>query len=96
MKGKAKELFEEWYRDTTYHYQDECILLYDFNRLYKSMKWGVYQDFADSLGYDINVGQAHDEFIPILNMGSFGLWLKTRNEAREAAINKLEELINGI
>jgi hypothetical protein len=99
MKGKVKELFEEWYVD------NNAIRIYEtpFYLSGLSMQWGLYQDFADSLGYqlivDLNIGVGYNCEIFATNdeteapFQNFEIHT-TRNEARQAAILKLEELIN--
>jgi len=103
LTGKAKELFEEWCdrqspriitwsaRGSSY----ESVGLYDQP---ESMQWGVYQDWADSLGYFITNSWIGDNvFCPDITKDNLILWeddFKTRQEARNAAIEKLNYLIN--
>jgi len=92
LTGKAKKLFEEWFvKNIDYD-------IHSFYRLPESMQFGVYQDWADSLGYELYV----DKNTPIsFGWGLFYLIkeidsgdLKTRQEARNAALKKLNDLIN--
>jgi len=103
MKGKAKEQFEKWFNT---HHVYEHFGLATFKELPESFQWGVIQDWADSLGYLIEV-----LVVPIENtlyrfefdftiynqneqieIGELGC--ETRQEARNAAIKKLNEIIN--
>tara|TARA_R110000782_G_C14515250_1_gene380411 strand:+ start:18 stop:335 length:318 start_codon:yes stop_codon:yes gene_type:complete len=101
LTGKAKEEFEKWYDEK----HGTCNNLLCYNSLYdlpKSMQWGVYQDWADILGYDM-VTQASIE----QDKYWFSLWhqdeqyehfneeyFTTREQVRNAAVEKLNELIN--
>ena len=112
LTDKAKELFEKWYlkliRENRRDYDkfSDEVILRKFYRLLPSQQWGVYQDFADSLGYLIEI-----LVVPIENtlyrfefdftiynqneqieIGELGC--ETRQEARNAAIGKLNEIIN--
>jgi len=104
--GLAKEKFEEWYI-SMYHENRiikkiEVLSLSKFYKLPIEFQWGIIEDFADSLGYEISVGRYFD-----LDLGTHdNRWdfdvdghdsnelLKTRQEARTEAIKKLNELIN--
>lgn len=90
LTGKCKEEFEKWYVPNRYVYT-----LVQFYNLPKSMQWGVYQDYFDSVG--INVGVNND-------IRHFDWWVdssknysgkdKTRQEARYKAIEKANEIRN--
>ena len=108
MKGKAKELFEKWYVKHNYEVRDLHDTHFDtyiigFYGLDDSFQWGVYQDFADSLGYEVST------FVSLSDLSKYGwditihekdmvafrtTYFKTRQEARNAAIEKLNEIIN--
>jgi len=103
--NKAKELFEDWYINNHEEYGSENMpslngVSYECRGFYRysdSMKWGVIQDFADSLGYYIGI-QIYDEKTCIYSIYNTiknhrGVF-KKRQEARGAAIKKLNELIN--
>lgn len=102
LEGKAKDKFEEWFfKNIQYSvpssvFGSEDATPNDFYVLYPSMQWGVIQDFADSLGHKFTI-----------HIGMFNSWdvyhndycfsfreCKSRQEARTAAIEKLNELIN--
>jgi hypothetical protein len=110
--SKFKQLFKEWYiiywnKHHSNQYinisgeaADEVDIIYWFSQLTLSEQWGVYQDFADSLGIHLNVNYECDEdgcyyYIDLVHTeydilnGQY----KTRNEARQAAKDKFEELV---
>ena len=95
MKGKVKELFEEWYVNQFHDYK----FYNPFNILPSSMQWGVMQDFYDSLGINIFITVEHD-FGYIITKDRYDeiyevkKWYNTRQEARQAALDKAEEIIN--
>jgi len=100
LTGKCKELFEEWYIsqidvDFDEFNQVKIEILGQFYLLSLSAKWGVYQDFFDSLEVDLEVRKHQNgvEFIWIVDIRGVGV-TKTRQEARKAAIEKANELIN--
>ena len=111
LTGKAKEEFEQWYGK---EYISPTKTSYDwFESLHPSMQWGVYQDWADSMGYSIGLSFSrqdsvlngyenfHSPFIRMYNdtgvmardLFTYQLF-RTRQEARDAAIEKLNEIIN--
>lgn len=95
--GRAKDKFEEWFRNN----QPLCehLNLTIFYTLPKSTQWGVIQDWADSLGFELIVEASieqdkywytiYKEDENILDDNFF----YTRQEARNAAIKKLNELL---
>ena len=100
---KAKEKFEVWLIKEG-HYGRDVEDFYDFP---PSMQWGVIQDFADSLGYNIVVCYNPDEkcFMWLFTKGDVddkdfqtnfdeGTKTNTRQQARAEAIKKLNKLIN--
>jgi hypothetical protein len=104
LTGKAKEKFEEWFRMNipeqydgifTLNYEDSCYETVEFYDLPESMQFGVYQDWADSLGYYFDIEKRFDEdgYVCFGNH-NFERDTNTRQEARNAAIEKLNELIN--
>ena len=58
-------------------------------------RWGVYQDFADSLGIEIYAEKSlcREGFVSLTDSYPCG-YFNTRTEARKAAIDKLNELLN--
>ena len=106
LTGKAKGQFEKWIlRDPLsdwFKYDDEICYaglgLIEFHDLPNSMQWGVYQDWADSLGYELYVEKISpvefDWCVDSLLRNIYDGRCKTRQEARTAAIEKLNELIN--
>ncbi len=105
LTGKAKAKFEEWYIPKK-HFPH----IVNFYGMEDSFQWGVYQDWADSVGYIFNVycnasGYLYEFHRNASGGGTHlhdsgyeadtdsGAW-ETRQEARNAAIEKLNELIN--
>jgi hypothetical protein len=58
-----------------------------------SMQWGVLVDFFDSVGIHLAIGYYHQGYIHSLTKDKPYYWA-TRQEAREAAIEKAVELLN--
>jgi hypothetical protein len=55
--SKAKEAFKAYYVDK---YQEGVFRQYDwFKDLPEAFRWGVYQDWADSLGYELYISKEH-------------------------------------
>lgn len=105
LTGKAKEKFEEWLRNLKYENE-----IYDnldansnikWNDFPKSMRYGVYVDFFDSVGirlYVRNIGHNYWYGINYPNKENKpdryeGRYIK-RPEARTKAIEKANELLN--
>ena len=104
LTDKALLRFKDWYREFinwnyyTPHFEG-------FYTLPEQMKWGMVQEWADSIDYDLSVIKMNvNEYsadISILSTSSghpFNiLWeaeYKTRLEAQAAAIEKLNEILN--
>jgi hypothetical protein len=108
MKGKAKEQFEEWYNENYEFVEmpsiDDSFCINTFYELPEAMQWGVYQDFADSIGVRITIAVFYDQMLKYTRgyelrvndelVFDSGDVFETRQEARNAAIEKLNELIN--
>jgi hypothetical protein len=117
LTGKAKVKFEEWWmgQPNTHTDHRNIYLVYGSSSLVRldsipqSMQWGVYEDWADSMGCFINIDGSHElYFASIIYRGEYfseQYWqdytdefeprfYATRQEARNAAIEKLNELIN--
>ena len=96
LTSKAETAFKAYYVD---QYQEGVFRQYKwFKDLPESMQWGVYQDWAGSLGYELYISKEHPleyfwSFCDLLRGFNEGV-CKTRQEARNAAIEKLEDLIN--
>lgn len=116
LTGKCKEDFERWLSN---RWMDEGLimpfithphLLVDvskiFNDLPDSMKWGVYQDYFDSVGIEVNAERGYDLVYSVYN-DSYEWFVdlyesdasqvgftKTRPEARTKAIEKANEIRN--
>lgn len=66
MTGKCQEEFKKWYipyireqRPDYLRFSDESLLR-KFNRSIPSMQFGVIVDFADSVGYEIQIANLSD------------------------------------
>ena len=107
LTGKCKELFEAWYKEQPYEMQDlhgvnHDIATLGFYDLDSSFQWGALQDFADSLGYYIDVEtnyviqtkhfRGYRAFINGLPASEKNI--EDRQEAHNAAIEKFNQLIN--
>ncbi len=100
LTGKCKEEFEKWFKEE--HVKWMSSTHYFYNALSSSMQYGVYVDFFDSVGIDIEIWiecsykpkYTLDFYAVLINdeprTGSFS----TRHEARTAAIEKANELFN--
>ena len=106
LTGKAKETFEEWYVNNPTHYYWNPPTRLEFEKLDVRCQWGVYQDWADSIEMLIEVTIVDDmnswtyDVLCKDIMGGFVSFVKgipefnNRQEARNAAIEKLNYLIN--
>jgi hypothetical protein len=91
LTGTAQEQFEEWYVDNNYH----SDFVDYFEDLHEACKWGVYQDWADSLGEELYLSKEADGrwFWALYDPKSEG-YAKSLQDARNAAIESLNGLIN--
>lgn len=108
LTGKAKKLFEDWFKENQQENQQLCefVNLTTFYKAHESMQWGVYEDFAYSLGYDVcafidvtyddNDNEVFKPFWAVSKLPEleYDGYSDTREEAREAAIEALNEIIN--
>lgn len=105
LTGKAKEMFEVWYFSLSnamgLNYGTINLTMNRFYCLPESMQWGVYQDWANSLGFELCIiwieNFCYSADITEINKQRSMLWegeFNTRQEARNAAIEKLNEIIN--
>lgn len=123
LTGKCKRGFQEWaLKKGFYLYgygsklsirsvvEDEVQFIY-FHHLPLSMQFGVYQDYADSIGYIVNVYCNASGYLYEIhrNAKGGGTHLKdsgfeaetehgawyTMDEARKAAIKAFDDLVNG-
>ncbi len=102
LEGKALKEFEKWY---AFHIYSETVNLFGLNEFYKypdSMKWGVIQDWFDSVEMSVCIeGDKRNGFMfSIYNFGAaefnaIEYDFKTRPQAREAAVKKAVEIFNG-
>ena len=108
LTGKCKEEFEKWYFKnyvkTTKKFKDlyphEYSDIYDwFYNLQESMKYGVLEDYFDSVGAYVEILQIDQgkEFYWAINDDEMTDGSEeTRPEARTAAIEKANELRNEV
>jgi len=98
ITGKAQGQFEKWYLSDKVSYLNPHIV--NFYGLPDSLQWGVIQDWADSVGYFItNSWIGDNQFCPGITHNNFILWedtFRTRQEARKAAIEKLNEILKSL
>lgn len=100
LTRKAKSNFEDYYQHLKLTKEHTLSTLEVFYDLPDAMQWGVYQLWADSMGYDLNAFKSLSSdmsnyvYISSVNDECVGDDHKTREEARNAAIEKLNQLIN--
>ena len=107
LTGKCQEDFKKWISNefepnehgiivnASYEGDIEVYASDNFDILPKSMQYGVYVDFFDSVGIRISMNQFNNEYwFDIDPQGIDSECLKTRPEARAAAIEKANEIKN--
>ncbi len=105
LTDKCKEDFKEWFyindgiKKSMRQFSD--LTLTAFDSLPKPMQYGVYVDFFDSIGIFIDLEFMHhlnNTFMPsiMLKNGRYDCYdnCKTRQESREQAIIKANEIYN--
>ncbi len=104
LTGKCKEDFEKWFENQTFLDQEindesgdnlSVLNMPAFYGLPRSMKWGVIQDFADSVDTCLETSKGVNTslryfWIDYISYGTYN----TRQEARTAAVEKFNELYN--
>lgn len=100
MNKQLNKAFDEWWCEKKDHYIHEGWCYFEsglndpsiFSDLPKSMQWGVFQDFYDSQGIRIEISSYNfDKFSYYINQ-LFEGGHNTRPEARQAALDKAEEV----
>lgn len=102
LNGKCREEFEEWYKVKYYpcHYGMD-----NFNECCNSMKYGVYQDYFESVNLfpaanyldNLTTGDNYyAEVVDDISVMFYSDRLDSMNKARTAAIEKANELRNEI
>jgi len=99
LTGKNKERFEEWYSELVWSDEFNNNWYSDMDYMSPSHQFGVYQDYADSIGYYITVSWIGGEhgFCPDITKDDIILWeedFKTREKAIKAAIKAFDEIVN--
>ena len=101
LTGKCLGVFESWWYklklDEKIFKGYECVID-DFYDSLSSMQYGIYVDFFDSVGIDIQatsiIEANHIEYVVRVNLSIIELSFKTRHEARTEAIKKANEIYN--
>ena len=93
LTGKCKADFKKWYVSTQKYF-------YDIDYAPNNMKYGVYVDFFVSVGLNVLMftQDAKNYYTNILKNGRYLIKVggyNTRQEAREQAIEKANEIYNG-
>ena len=71
-----------------------------WKHLHISMQFGVVQDYADSIGYDVNAFKSLNDdmngyvYVSSVNDNCVDDTHKTRDEARKAAIKAFDDIVN--
>ena len=97
LKGKAKELFEEWYIRESYTEEMYSLTLVEyFFVMPEAFQWGVYVDFFDSLDMEIVLfkDDNSNEYHWFVGGSIYEGYEKTRQEARTKTLEKAQEIIN--
>ena len=97
LKGKAKELFEEWYIKESYTEEMYSLTLVEyFYVMPEAFQWGVYVDFFDSLGIEIDIFRGDSSMMWRVMIGYEidEQGLNSRQEARTKALEKAQEVVN--
>ena len=98
LTGKCKEEFEKWYLG----YSTEEDLWNHNNVLTDSEKYGVLEDYFDSVGIciTINAGRSHFWADIYIDLSKDLSWdsktIDTRKETKDLAIEKANELRNEV
>jgi len=96
LTGKCKEDFEKWRKKQNYNVDAPY-----FYELKYSMQYGVYVDFFDSVGIEIEITKWDEDTWQCLVSNKKTLIadelydMYSRLEARTAAITKANEIYNG-
>jgi hypothetical protein len=110
LTGKCKQDFQNWYFNQEIF--DDYYISYvpkkgmldefkciDFKELPKSMQYGVYVDFFDSVGINIEITNDNKHiktfWVDVNAKETDDIELNSRSEARTAAIKKANEIYNG-
>ena len=106
LTGAAKQAFDAWFYTQEELTDSSIDILELFYQLPNAMKFGVFQLWADSVGYLLTVtiiddfsDWTFDVMVEDFMGGFFSLTdeieeFKTREEAQAACIKKLDELFN--
>jgi hypothetical protein len=106
LTGKCKQDFERWYSNQKYNLSATHNAGYHpnnymdwFYTLPKSMQYGVYVDFFDSVGVNIEITNDNKHiktfWVDVNAKETDDIELNSRPEARTAAIEKANQTYNG-
>jgi hypothetical protein len=91
LTGKNKKQFEEWLHSNYYDKEE-----FDNDPL--ACQWGVIQDYADSIGYELSCGHNGEKFTYHVKRFDCPIFQsrtrETRDEARKAAIKAFDDVVN--
>lgn len=99
LTGKAKELLNDW---LIKDYPIQDVEIKWFTALDDSLKWGVYQDFALSLGYELYISRESpvqffwcvSDLLTVISEKENEDMTLSNDNARKACINALNNIIN--
>lgn len=97
LTGKTKIEFEEWYLSIK-HFDSLTVFesgkINQFNNLPENMKYGVYEDYFDSVGIDIDEILEGCLYLSFIYENGEGDMSHHRPIARTAAIEKANDIRN--
>jgi hypothetical protein len=97
LTGKCKEAFEKWFLKGVHNVENyHRYVLTSFYSKSEAMQYGVYVDFFDSIGIDLDTFRGSillKCFYAVVKDFSSQPF-KTRPEARTAALEKANEIYN--
>ena len=93
LNGKCKEEFEKWFYNNTNKVLD-LINTNDFYLYPESMQYGVYVDFFDIQNVSIGLEFFYKEKQQWYKSHPYCSGFKTRQEARQSAIQRANEIFN--
>ena len=90
--GKCKEEFEKWFSEEQVF--DLGDIYNGFYGMGYNCQYGVYLDYFDSVGVDIEIYTTIHGFDFMIKTNIFRGYFETRAEARATAIEKANEIYN--
>jgi len=91
--------FKKWYQTNDKHYKSQVgvnlpVNFKSFNMLPFSMQWGVYLEFFDSIGQQIEITHYRKQYLAELMFDNWAEYFDTRQEAQQEAIKKAFEILD--